>query len=494
MELKKIIKSTSYLVSSKVVQFLIGVVKAKIGAIYLGTTGIGIYNQVSYLTSMVSQLTLLSMNDGLVKQIAQNKDKPDFKEILKGLIKSYSILIIFSVLLAFSICLIFAKPLTIFFLGDYKYLTFYLFGVASVPILITNSLSFALLKSYRATKEISRSNIFSALISICFFVPLVYLFKITGAIVSVAINFAIVLYINNYQARKLIINKLGIKFKELFSAKTEKKYSKELLYFAMFGATSGLIYIGAESVCRSMVVNSLGIDKLGLYSPIIAWSSLLTGFILPAVQVYLYPRYSECKSDKEISGILNDYLYLITFILIPFVFLAIPYRNILISLFYSKEFSDAGKYLPWHFIGMMFFMWWNVMALVLTPIGKIKVHGIFIVIMSLINIAIVYFLVPRFGLYGWMLKFIVSPLLFSIIYFIYLKMKISLIISTKNLLLMAYSIAFALILVALDEFAVKYFLSLIFVGFLVFFISKHEKTVVLEKIRKVFSFENSKTK
>lgn len=496
MELKKIIKSTSYLVSSKVVQFFIGVIKAKIGAIYLGTTGIGIYNQVSYLTTMVSQTTLLSMNDGLVKQIAQNKEGNNFAEILKGLIKAYSILIIFSVLIAFVLCLVFAKPLTIFFLGDYKYLTYYLFGVASVPILITNSLSFALLKSYKATKEISRSNIVSSLISLCCFIPLVYFADITGAVISVGLNFAILLYINNYQARKLILSKLGINFKTLFSAKAEKKYTKELLSFAIFGATSGLIYIGAESVCRSIVVNGIGIDKLGIYSPIIAWSGLLTGFILPAVQVYLYPRYSECKSNEEISGILNDYLYLITFILIPFIFLAIPYRDILIPLFYSKEFGEAGRYLPWHFIGVMFFMWWNVLALVLTPIGKIKIHGILIIVMAVINIAIVYFLVPKIGLYGWMLKFIVSPVLFSFIYFIYLRVKIRLSVSFKNLILMAYSILIALILIILDGYTVKYFISIFFVGITVFFMSKKEREIVLEKVKGTLSYrgiKNNKT-
>ncbi|HAF30845.1 MAG TPA: hypothetical protein DCG75_17535 [Bacteroidales bacterium] len=492
MELKKIIKNTSYLATSKVVQFIIGVVKSKLGALFLGTTGIGIYNQVNYLTNMISQITLLSMNDGLVKQIAQNKEAPNFKETLKGLIKSYSILIIFSILLAFIVCIIFAKPLTIFFLGDYKYLDYYLWGIGSVPILIINSLSFALLKSHKATKAISRANIFSAIFSLCFFIPLVYFFSIKGAVISVAINFAIVLYINNYQARKLIINKVGIQFKELFTAKTEKKYSKELLTFALYGATSGLIYVGAESVSRSIVVNTIGIDKLGLYSPIAAWSGLLTGFILPAVQVYLYPRYSECKSNKEIAAILNDYLYLITFLIIPFVFIAIPFKDILIPLFYSKDFSEAGKYLPWHFIGIMFYMWWYILAIVLTPTGRIKIHGVFVTIMSIINVAIVYFLVPQLGLYGWMLKFIISPILFLFVYFFYLRAKISLVISTKNLMLMSYSIIFALFLIALNNFTVKYFLSFIFIGFSFLFLSKHEKEILFTKISQIFHSRNSK--
>ncbi|MFZ5942002.1 MAG: polysaccharide biosynthesis C-terminal domain-containing protein [Bacteroidota bacterium] len=484
MELKKIIKSTSYLVSSKVVQFLLGLVKSKIGAVYLGTTGIGIFNQVNYLTNMISQVTLLSMNDGLVKQIAQNREEAGFREILKGLIRSYANLIIFSVLLAFVVCLVFARPLTIFFLGDYQYLTYYLFGVASVPILIMNSLSFALLKSHKATKEISRANITSAVISLCFFIPLVYFFRITGAVISVTINFILILYINNYQARKFVLKQTGIRFRELLSVKPEKKYSRELLKFALFGATSGLIYVGAESVCRSLVVNQIGIDRLGVYSPIIAWSGLLTGFILPAVQVYLFPRYSECKSNTEISAVLNDYLYLITFLLIPFVLLAIPFRELLIRIFYSNEFLEAATYLPWHFIGLMFFMWWNVLALVLTPIGKIKVHGILLTLISIVNVGTVFFLVPRIGLYGWMLKFIVSPVLFSGVYLLYLRSRIRVSINRKNILLMSYSVAAALLLIVFDHSFVRYILSPVLIAAAVLFLSGHEKEMVLNRLRK----------
>lgn len=487
MELKKIIKSTSYLVSSKIVQFVLGVVKAKFGAVLLGTTGMGIYSQVNYLSQMISQITLLSMNDGLVKQIAQNKEHPGFKDVLKGLVRSYSTLVFVTVLLSFAICIFFARPLTIFFLGDYNYLTYYLLGVTCVPILIINSISFALLKSYKATKEISRANIFSAILSLCSFIPLVYFFSITGAVVAVVVNSAIILYINNYQSRKLIFKKLGIRFKEFFSAKTEKKYSKELLYFAMFGASSGLIYIGAESFCRSMVVNMIGVNKLGLYSPIVAWGGLLTGFITPAINVYLFPRFSECKSNKEISGIINDYFYLITFLTIPFIFLAIPFRNILIELFYSKEFLDAGIYLPWHFIGLLFHMWWNIMVMVLTPTGRIKTHGIFITIMSLTNVAIVYFLVGRYGLYGWMFKFIIPYVLFTFLYFFYLYRIVHLRLTRKVVQLMLYSLAVPLLLILIDSYSVKYFLSFILVGASIFFLSANEKQFLIKKLKTIFS-------
>jgi O-antigen/teichoic acid export membrane protein len=487
MELRKIVKSTSYLLSSKVIQFLASIVKAKLGAVLLGTTGMGIYNQVNNLSSMLSQLALFSMNDGLVKQIAENRGQKNFTEILKGLARSYAVLIIFSILIATTLCLVFARPLTLFFLGDYKYLTFYLYGVAGIPILIINSLSFALLKSMKATKEISRANIIGSVYSLLLYIPLVYYLKIAGAAISIAVNSAILLLINNVQARKIIRRNADLTFRELLSGRADRKYTGELLYFAFYGATTGLIYIGAESVCRAIVVNKIGVDMLGLYSPVTAWSGLLTGFIVPAIQIYLFPRISECKGNEEISGIVNDYFFLITFLMIPFLFISISFRDVLIKIFYSGDFLDAGRYLPWHFIGLLFFMWWNILAMVLTPTGRIKTHGFFIILMSAANILIVYALVPRAGLYGWMMKFILSPVIFSSIYFLYLRKAVSLKVLPRNILIMIYAFIGSLILIAFDKYQLKYFLSFIFSGFGILFIRKNEWAVVKDKFREQFS-------
>ncbi len=488
MELKKIVKSTSFLIGSKIFQFFISLIKAKLGAVYLGTSGIGIYNQVQHLTSFVSRITLLSMNDGLVKLIAQNKREENFKDIFKGLIKSYTFLILFSVLLAFAICLVFAKPLTIFFLGDYKYLNYYLWGVGGVPLLIINSISFGVLKGYKATKQISRANILGGIISLSLFIPLVYFFNILGAVIVVFLNFATLLVINFFQARRLVVKDIKVSLSKIFRVKTNKKHTKELLMFAAFGASSGLIYFGAESVCRSIVVNMLGVDQLGLYAPIIAWSGLLTGFILPSIQVYLYPRYGESKTKEEIGAVLNDFFYLVTLLMVPFIFFAISYRNILIPLFYTEEFIEATKYLPWHFMGIAFFMWWQIFTLVLTPTGKIKIHALLTTLMAISNIAIVYFLVPKIGLYGWMLKFIISPVVFLTVTYFYLRHYIKLKLKIRNVILMVYLLGFSLLLVAIEAFDIKYFVPFILVGILPLFMTPRERKIVRNKVKSILHF------
>ena len=72
LELKILFKNTSYLIITKVVKFIVGIIRAKLVAIYLGTLGAGVIAQLLQITESISQFTLLSMNDGLVKQIAES--------------------------------------------------------------------------------------------------------------------------------------------------------------------------------------------------------------------------------------------------------------------------------------------------------------------------------------------------------------------------------------------------------------------------------------
>lgn len=169
MELKILFKNTSYLVVTKVIKFIVGVIRGKMVAIFLGTLGAGIIAQLSQLTDAISQFTLLGMNDGLVKQIAES-DKNDiaYNEVLATLIKSYVAIISVVLVFALALSFYFSKELTIFFLGDIKYYNYCIIGLASFPILIINSISYAILKGFKQIKYIARSELIVIIINILF--------------------------------------------------------------------------------------------------------------------------------------------------------------------------------------------------------------------------------------------------------------------------------------------------------------------------------------
>ena len=121
------------------------------------------------------------MNDGLVKQIAES-DKSDkgFNQHLATLIKSYITILSIVLIIALALSFYFSKELTIFFFGDIKYYNYCLIGLASFPILIINSISFAVLQGFKQIKYIARSELIVIIINILFFIPLIYYMGFNG--------------------------------------------------------------------------------------------------------------------------------------------------------------------------------------------------------------------------------------------------------------------------------------------------------------------------
>ena len=201
----------------------------------------------------------------------------------------------------------------------------------------------------------------------------------------------------------------------------------------------------------------------------------------------LYPRLSEAKTDKEVNGILNDSLRFITLLFLPFLLISVPIRYQIIPLFYSKEFYRAGDYLPWHFIGVLFYLWMLMFMQAMTAKGRLKTEGVAIIIACLIDIGVVYYFVSKFGLYGWMLKFIVSPFIFLIFYLFYFKKTFDFRLERKNIVIMIYVIVAFLAQMAIDKFlGFNYIVNLIIgIGltvFTFFLLSKSEKEFVIEKV------------
>ena len=489
MELKTLFKNSSYLISARVAKFISGVVRSKIIAIYLGPLGAGIISQIMQISTSMYQFTTLGMNDGLIKQIAESdKEEKGFPEKLTSLIKSYIVILTLILIIALIVLIIFSKELTIYVFGDIKYYAYFLIALASFPFLIVNTVSTAVLRGFKLIKYIARSELIVIIVNLVLFVPIVYFWGITGAAIHIALSLLTILIVNAHYAKKKVLAKMNIRITDTFKANIKRSSIKELLSFAGFGLTAGLAFTITDIATRAIVVSKIGINELGLYTPVIYWGSLFEGFISPSIITYLYPRLSEAKSNEEIGGIINDSLRFITMLFLPFLFISIPIRYQIIPLFYSNEFYSAGNYLPWHFMGGLFYLWLMMFMQAMTATGRLKTEGIVLIITCVFDVVVVYYFVSNYGLYGWMLKFIITPIIFFNFYIIYFKKTIKFKLEKKNLILMAYVIVVFAIQMSIEKYFVSDYkinllIGICFITISFFFLSNSEREFVVRKIR-----------
>ena len=497
MEIKILFKNTSYLILTRVVKFSVGFIRAKLIAIFLGTFGTGIIAQLTQVTELMARFTVSGMTDGLVKEIAESdKDDIEFRNKFAVFVKTYISIVSVVLVLVVVVCLFFSRQLTIYFFGDDKFRNFLLIGLAAFPILVINGISFAMLRSFKEIKYIARTELIVLVLNIIIFIPLIFIWGLTGAAIYIALAYISTLVVTHYYAKKIILRRLDINLSFILRAKINRKVIKELFLFASFGLTAGVALIVTDAVTRVIIVNKLGVNEIGIYTPVIIWTSLFAGLIMPSISTYLYPRYCESKSNTEMVNLMNDSLRFVTLLMIPFILLSIPIRFQIIPFFYSDEFVSAGIYLPWHFLGILFYMWMYIFDQAMKPTGRIKTSGVVIIIMSIMDVLVVYLLTPYIGLYAFMLKFLISPTLFFFFYIIYWRNQIGFKLFNRNILLMGYLVmSFMLLLVCETYFTTNVMLNL-FLGSLLTVLSfliltKNERKIILQKISREFTIRFS---
>ena len=485
MELKILAKNTLMLATPKVFSFLIGIIRTKLIALFLGVTGTGIVNQLQMTINEISAFTLTSLPEGMVKLIAQqNSIKIDIEKTM-SIIKTYLLMLLPITILVTVLGYVFASEMTLYIFGDIQYKLYFQIGFIALPVSILSTTSYAMLNAHKEIKSLALAEIAIIFLNLILFIPLIYFFRITGGVVYVTLSFIVTFSCYTYFLRKNVFKKLRFTFLAFKNAIFSKEYFKVLIGFVSFGLIGGTYYIFTEITMRAIVVSELGIDKLGIYAPITAWAGLFVGFIFPALRTYLFPRLSEAKSNTEINALLNDVFRLMTFVTLPFVIIGISARNYIIPLFYSQEFMEASIYLPFHFAAILLTVWINPFEQVFAPTGRLRIYLLFGIIGESISLGLVYFLVPRFGLYGYLAKFTIAPFLALLVYFIYFTFEIKFRLKKENIMIILYSIISVILLLLIRNLDI--YLQMLGVALLAsifFLLKKQEKDFLLKKIRR----------
>lgn len=484
MEIKTLAKNTVILASPKVLNFFVGLIRTKLIAVFLGVTGLGIIDQLINTINKIRILSLSFLPDGMVKLIAeQNSQEIDLKKIT-SIIKTYFVMVIPLAIFMTILGYILADEITVYIFGSIEYKTYFLIGFTAFPITIFSASFRSLLKAYKEIKSFALVEILVIIINLILFVPLIYYYRVMGGVIYATLSFFVTFFVVLYVVDKNVLKKNNIKFSAIIHAVFEKKYFKELMAFISVGVVAGAFRIFEIISVRAIVVNELGIDKLGVYSPITKWGSLFIGFILPSIYTYLYPRLSEAKDNKDIINVVNDVIRLLTFVILPFIIIGISTREWIIPLFYSKDFMEATIYLPYHFAGLLLVVWGTIFEQIFAPTGRLKIFLLFIVVLNSLSLGLVYYLVPIVGLYGYLAKFTIIPLLTLLVFSIFWKNEINFRLKRENIFVILYAVLCCVILILMKDLSIYLqlvSLSLIFP--MVFLLNKKEKGFLIKKIK-----------
>ena len=391
MSSRGMIRSMMVIGSSQAVNILTSILRMKVLALLLGTTGIGLLSIYNNLQEMASTAAGFGMASSGVRQIASTKGgETELSQVRRVLFAAH---LVQGALALLGLWLLRA-PIAEWLLGDRDYATEVgLIGVAVLLALISSAQT-ALLQGMRRIGNLGRVTVLGALAGTIVGLSAVWLYGQAGLIWFVV-------------AQPLTSWAVALHFTRRLPPPTAARLGlpeiwavwKPMARLGVVFMLGGLATTATLLLVRSRITQELGLNAAGQFAA--AWGITMTyvGFLLGAMAADYYPRLTEVINDHPTATrLMNDQAQLGLAIGGPVLLLLIGLAPWAIHLLYSAEFDPAVTMLQWQTVG-------NVFKLASWPLGfafaaaaRSKVFLFVQLNWNILFLAMLWFGLPLFGL------------------------------------------------------------------------------------------------
>ncbi len=428
------------------------VVRTKILAVMLGTAGIGIYSLLMNVSSLLFVVTPFGSN-GFTKYVAEYHANNKIREV--NFIVRTIFFHNFPVILLLSVVLISAPQLfSKLLLSSESYWNLLLIFSFALPLGFISNLIDLYLRAIRSINLYVKTTVINIFISLLIFVPLVMLWGIRGAVITIGLSYVISIVVNY-----TFMKKYGVfpRFNETSSV--DKSVLRKIygMGFAMFVML--IVQQLTFLYIRTSIVNSLGIEQLGIYQSVFSISTNYFGLFFTIITNYAIPRLSSFGNNEQIIDEINRILKFFLFLYTPLLVICFVFRIYLISILYSHSFFEAQELFFFQLLGEFLKAISWVFGLWFIPTGlKIKQWSMFDIGNNIFYVALSYVLINYFynGIKSISIAYMISYGLFAILQIYYIKKTIKFEFRFRSLYIFVMSFSTIMIIFLASQFNMNY--------------------------------------
>lgn len=342
----QILRSTTLVGGSQVINILLGIIRTKVLAVLLGPAGIGLMGLYSAMISTVGNMTGMGIGSSGVRQIAEAAGTGDTQKIARTIltIRRASLVLGF---LGMLLTIIFCVPLSRLTFGSTEYswpiallsVTLFLGAVSGGQI--------ALVQGLRRIADLASLSVLGGLLGTVLSIPIILLWKKDGIVPFLIAVSAMSILTSWWYARKIPVARIIIGWKDTF------REAKALFSLGLVFMATGLMGAAVLYLVRILVVRQLGMGHVGLYQAATTLSTLYIGVILNAMGMDFYPRLTAVATDNEVCNrMVNEQTEVGLLVAVPGILATLTFAPLIIQIFYSASFIPAYEVLRWQILGI----------------------------------------------------------------------------------------------------------------------------------------------
>lgn len=414
---RRILKSSSIIGGSSIINILIGLIRTKVLAVLLGPAGVGLVSL--YTSLMATATTVATMGIGTVgtRQIAEANGKEDEQALAAVRRALFWGTLLLACAGGFTVWAL-REIIAVRVLGSNEHASVVGWLAVGVVLSVASASQGALIQGMRRIGDMARLSVYGSVLNTIIGIALLWKFGSAGLVAFVLVVPLVSFLLGHWYVSRLP------RVETTSTSKQEMIHQWKTLLrlgFAFMGA--GLVGTVVQLWIRVEVQNQLGAESLGHFQAAWTISMQYIGFVLAAMGADYYPRLTSVIHDKPAAvRLVNEQTEIALLLSAPIFIAMIGLAPWIIELLYSSAFSEAVTVLRWQIIGDVLkvaswplgfvilaagdgktFFWSETTALLimggliagLTPVAGLQITGIAFLACYLFYLPLVYILARR---------------------------------------------------------------------------------------------------
>jgi PST family polysaccharide transporter len=343
----QIIKSSALIGGSTMINVGLSMVRTKVLALLLGTSGMGLFGDFGTISDLVRTVAGMGINFSGVRQIAEAVGTGEQDRIARTVTALRRVALATGALGAL-ILLIFCRQFSWMMFKDYAHAP----DVALLALVVffadVSAGQGALIQGMRRIGDLARMSVWGALFGTVFSIPIIYVWRERGVVPSLVCAAAMTILTSWWYARKIKVPRVGLTWREM---KTE---TSGLLQMGVVFMASGFMTMGMAFLVRAIITRKIGLEASGLYQSAWVLGGVYMTYILQAMGADFFPRLTAvAKDNEECNRLVNEQVEIGLLVGGPGVLATLAFAPLVIQLFYSSKFGPAEDLLRWICMGML---------------------------------------------------------------------------------------------------------------------------------------------
>ncbi len=341
---KVLIKIASLKSAAVFTRIIAGLLTSKVIAVIIGAEGLALIGNLRSFVASAQTFATLGFYKGIVKYVNDFKD--DLEQLSKTLSTAYYIGFFSTIIVSF-FCYFQAEYINSLIFPTYNNYV-YVIKIFSIvlPFYALNMFTFSIMNGFSKYKILIIINIIGQILSLCVALLLIYLEKLDGALISVAISESLIFLITlvGIINRKSLIPLLGVEQVSFSHLKKLSSYSGMALFSAV------ILPLVVLSI-RSYIIDTIGYKDAGFWEAMLRISKYYLMMVSSLLGLYIIPRFSEINDIKEFKKeIFSLYKKIVPYFAIGLLVIY-ALRSFIVWFVFSEEFQPVEDLFMWQLLG-----------------------------------------------------------------------------------------------------------------------------------------------